>query len=427
MTRRAVVLLVAGMLFASACGNRTGGEDADASSQDEGSTVTSAASGGGNPGGASDTGVTADTITIGVVADLTGVVPGLFKAAADGVEAYAAKVNADGGINGRKLVVEVYDTGTNDRGNARAYEKACGEVLAAVGSESAFDSGGREAIRECGMPSLLGIVTDPEVQNFEFVFPRTSSDIAHVGAPRWMAEQHPDAVKNAAMFWVNTPYIEQSARRSMEARESVGWTFVFEQPVGQLESNYTPHAIEMKNRGVGAFAFTADLNNIVRLQQALRDQGHTVPVMDVSTQGYGPDYLEAAGQAGIGSYVPLQHALFEEADQIPALQEYIEWLGEVAPDEEPTSNGLTAWIRAMLFVEAATAAGDDLTRESLTAQLESMTAWDAGGLIPPRDIGEPVPDESCVLIAQVVADGYERVFPDEGFHCSPDDVYEFQD
>ena len=428
MGRRAAIALLAVLaLIASACGNRTGGGDAGPPATD-GATTTpgSGAAQAGNPGGNSDIGVTADTITIGVIADLTGVVPGLFKAASDGVEAYAAKVNSEGGINGRELVVEVYDTGTNDRGNARAYEKACGEVLAAVGSESAFDSGGRDAIEACGMPSLLGIVTDPEVQDMPFVFPRVSPDYANVGAVRWMAQQHPDAVQHAAMFWVNTPYIESSARRAMEARESVGWHFVYEQPVGQLESNYTPHALEMKNRGVGAFAFSADLNNIVRLQKALRDQGHQIAVADVGTQGYGQDYLEAAGPAGEGSYVSLPHALLEEADQIPAVQEYIDWLADVAPDEEPTSNGLTAWIRAKLFVDAATAVGDDLTRDALTAQLQSMKGWDGDGLVPPKDIGDPVPKEACVLVAQVVDGAYQRVFPDVGFHCSPDDVYEYR-
>ena len=67
--------------------------------------------------------MTDDKITIGVIADLTGVVPGLFKAAPDAVKAYAAMVNEAGGIHGRELVVEVFDTGTNDNGNRLAYEE----------------------------------------------------------------------------------------------------------------------------------------------------------------------------------------------------------------------------------------------------------------------------------------------------------------
>ena len=207
----------------------------------------------------------------------------------------------------------------------------------------------------------------------------------------------------------------------------MGWDFVYEQAEAPLESNYTPHALEMRNRGVQALAVVIDENNIVRLQRAMREQGYSVAVADVSTQGYGQDYLEAVGPAGVGSYVPLGHALLEEVDQIEALQDYVSWLAEVEPDEEPTSNGLQAWVRAQLFYDAATAVGPELTREGLIAELESMTDWDAGGLIPPIDVGEPIPEEGCFLLAQVQDGAYVRAFPEGGFHCSPDDIYVFED
>ena len=112
--RKHAVLLVVLVLVAGACGNRTGdGDDAaPPSGGDEGEVEA---------GEATDVGVTGDSITIGVIADLTGVVPGLFKAAPDAVKAFAAMVNEDGGINGRELVVKEYDTGTNDNGNRLAY------------------------------------------------------------------------------------------------------------------------------------------------------------------------------------------------------------------------------------------------------------------------------------------------------------------
>lgn len=420
--RSLAVAFVAVLAVASAaCGSRTDGGDTSAPDADGGESDGSSA-------GSTDVGVTGDTITIGVVADITGVVPGLFKAAPDAVKAFAAMVNEEqGGIHGRELVVEVYDTGTNDNGNRLAYEEACDQVFASVGSESAFDTGGYEAVRECGFPHLAGFTTDDAVDELPFVFPRTSPDYVNVGAARYLAEQFPEAVRQAAIVYGNLPVTERSARQLMEARRSVGWDFVYEQAVAPLESNYTPHALEMRNRGVQAFAVVIDQNNIVRLQRSMREQGYSVAVADVSTQGYSEDYLEAVGPAGEGSYVPLGHALLEEVDEVEALQDYVTWLAEVEPDEEPTSNGLQAWIRAQLFYDAAMAVGPELTREGLIAELESITDWDAGGLIPPIDVGEPIPEEGCFLLAQVQDGAYVRAFPDEGFHCSPDDIYVFED
>jgi ABC-type branched-subunit amino acid transport system substrate-binding protein len=420
MRRRAGLLLVLA-LMAGACGNRTGDGD-DAAPGSTGSDDSQV-----DAGESTDIGVTGDSITIGVIADLTGVVPGLFKAAPDAVKAFAAMVNEEeGGINGRELVVKEFDTGTNDNGNRLAYEEACDQVFASVGSESAFDTGGYEAVKECGFPHLAGFTTDDAVDELPFVFPRTSAAYANVGAARYLAEQFPDAVKNTAIFYGNVPVTERSARLLIEARESVGWEFTYEQPVATLESNYTPHALEMKNRGIQAFAFVADVNNIVRLQKAMREQDVSVVIADVNTQGYSADYLEAVGPAGEGSYAALGAALLEEADQIEALGDYITWLGKVAPDANPTSNGLSAWIRAQLFYDAATAVGEDLTRDALMEELSSMTDWDANGLIPPIDVGDPVPKQGCFVLAQVQDGAYVRVFPDEGFHCSPDDIYEYK-
>ena len=431
--RRLFCALAAVLLLAAACGNRSGGDDESSAPPGQDSGEDGGDDNGGDDGetvdngGATDIGITGDEIKIGVVADLTGVVPGLFKAAPEAVKAYAEKVNSEGGIHGRQLVVEEYDTGTNDNGNRLAYEKACGEVFASVGSESAFDTGGFEAVRDCGFPHLAGIVTDDEVEALDFVFPRSSGGFTGVGAARWYAQEFPEAVKKAAYFFVNAPVSELSARQSMEARKTVGWEYIYEQPVGALESNYTPHVLEMKRRGVQAFSIVSDYNNVVRLQTALREQNYEVQIADTSSQAYQGNYLEAAGPAAEGAYIAITHLPFEDAESVPALQEYLEWLEKTSPDAEPSSNGLAAWTRAMLFHEAAEAVGPNLTRDALMEELRGIEDWDADGLLPPRNVGDPEPTTSCFVMMQVKDGGFTRVFPEEGFHCSPDDIYKFAD
>jgi ABC-type branched-subunit amino acid transport system substrate-binding protein len=429
MRRSLYVVAVLLLLVAAACGGRTDGDDDSASDtgDDDSSDTSSDQEQAVDNGGATDVGVTGDEIRIGVIADLTGVVPGLFKAAPEAVKAFAAKVNSEGGIRGRQIVVEEFDTGTNDNGNRLAYEDACDEVFASVGSESAFDTGGFEAVRDCGFPHLAGFVTDAQVQDLEFVFPRASDDYTGVGAARWYAEEFPEAVENAGYFFVNAPVSENSARRTMEARRTVGWEYIYEQPVGALESNYTPHVLEMKRQGVRAFSIVSDYNNVVRLQKALREQNYSVDIADASSQAYQRNYLEAAGPAAEGAYVAITHIPFEDAGSVPALQEYLDWLEKTSPDAEPSSNGLAAWTRAMLFAEVAEAVGPELTREKLLAELEAWGEWDADGLLPPDDISDPVPATSCFVMMQVQDGGFVRVFPDEGFHCSPDDVYKYPD
>ena len=53
---------------------------------------------------ASDVGITASTIKVGMIADVNNpLVPGLFKDSVNAVKAWASEVNASGGLDGRQV------------------------------------------------------------------------------------------------------------------------------------------------------------------------------------------------------------------------------------------------------------------------------------------------------------------------------------
>ncbi|MGH9018099.1 MAG: hypothetical protein ACRDY1_10175, partial [Acidimicrobiales bacterium] len=54
-------------------------------------------------------GVTATSVTVGQVDDLTLPLPGLFKGAEDGTQAYFDYVNSTGGVNGRQIKLDAQD------------------------------------------------------------------------------------------------------------------------------------------------------------------------------------------------------------------------------------------------------------------------------------------------------------------------------
>ena len=75
------------------------------------STASSTPTGGGSSGtSGSSPGVTADSVTVGQVDDLSSPIPGLFKGAEDGTKAYFAYINSLGGVNGRKLKLDAQDS-----------------------------------------------------------------------------------------------------------------------------------------------------------------------------------------------------------------------------------------------------------------------------------------------------------------------------
>ena len=126
-------------LLAAACGGR---DDSSSSA-----TTASAATTGGrrHDGGgahdgrrateATDVGITATEIHIGVVADVdTPISPGLSQPLVSAVKAWGDQVNANGGLAGRKVVVTFYDSKLNPDEAVNAYTQACQNEFATVGS-----------------------------------------------------------------------------------------------------------------------------------------------------------------------------------------------------------------------------------------------------------------------------------------------------
>src|SRR4051812_8778945 len=117
-----------------------------------GSTATTAFSG--DNGGATDVGITGDTITLGNVVTLSGPVPGLFQGAAIGTQAWVAYQNSVGGIAGRKIKLEIRDDQFDTGQNRASTQDLIPKVFAFVGSFSLYDDAALPAMEQANVPDL---------------------------------------------------------------------------------------------------------------------------------------------------------------------------------------------------------------------------------------------------------------------------------
>lgn len=107
--RKIPVLAVAGMLMIAACGGGNSNDTAAA-----GSSGAPASDSGGSTdanGVKIGPGISADTITLGVLTDHTGVFKDLGNAISAGHQIWADEVNGKGGICGRKIAIDTVDHG----------------------------------------------------------------------------------------------------------------------------------------------------------------------------------------------------------------------------------------------------------------------------------------------------------------------------
>jgi hypothetical protein len=274
--RRAIacvgMLAVAGMV-AGACGG--GGRNDDAADEGGGSDTTVEAASGdvvqfgdlespcgpGEPSGAPDQGVTAETITIGYGDDAGyQASPGRGHEATDAVNAMIAWCNEQGGINGRTLVGNYYDAKITEINNVII--EACATDFAIVGQAWALIAGAETARQECGIPTVPAITTGADVVNAPLMATPIPQPVDYNNVAGWaqIAEGFPEEVKKTAIMQPNFPAVIDFTQRFVGSVDTVGWDFLDctqVYPIGGV-ADYRPYLQAIKDCGATA-VFTTDV------------------------------------------------------------------------------------------------------------------------------------------------------------------------
>ena len=146
------------------------------------STITAGAQSSSEKPEATDVGITADEIHVAVIADVDNpIVPNLFKGSKDAVEGAAKFLNSKaggGGLAGRKVVVDFYDSKLNANATTNAQIEACQNDVAVVGT-SAVSLASVDEMRNCkdstgavtGLPDIPFVSTALAQQCSDQSFP----------------------------------------------------------------------------------------------------------------------------------------------------------------------------------------------------------------------------------------------------------------
>lgn len=390
---------------------------------------------GGN-GGATDVGVTATSITVANISDVSGAVPGLFEDARFAVQAYFKYFNARyGTIYGRKINVLALDSQLDSGANRSASIQACSDAFAGVGSVSAFDQGGAPVIADCKSkgghyPDIRGLATTDQMKAVANAYP---ADVAGVGGTRsfgqygWVAEKFPDAVKKAAYVYSDGEVTRQLAHQDMEGtKAALGYNWVAEIPVGTTETNYGPAAQQIKSAGAQYVTFVGAYQQAASLARSMANLGWKPKVYSPTVTAYTPNFIRQAGDAlnGDYTYIGSTGALNEEINGNKELQLYAQWLQQVKPGATPTNIGSFAWGAAALFVQQMIKVGPQPTRGKLLALVAGVHSFSANGLYPGQDVGGRRLGD-CVAVVQVKGGRFVRFTPSApgSYRCGKDGLY----
>ena len=337
-------------------------------------------------------GVTATTITVGSISDISSPIPGLFEGAKVGTQAYFDYINSQGGVNGRKLVLDARDSAFSSGTVASEAQSIAKNDFAFVGGYSLLDGAEQPAIDANKVPMIAQTLTpslsaDP---NLYSAIPTVNGGAGN-GFFKWFKSQNPAAVKAVG-------FIGSNAAASAVASEHVyrnltynlGYKWVYPRDAGYTETTFLPDMIKMKSSGVKmVLEITEGPTEISSMAQEMKQQGLNVPLVT----GAGT-YSKAfdPGSAGNGTLLFTSTALYmgEDAKVIPAVGTFDKWAKKADPQTALDLFTLDGWINAQLFVQALKNAGTDPTRASLGGPAQQ------GRLVQrqrPHHIPEPGPED----------------------------------
>jgi branched-chain amino acid transport system substrate-binding protein len=414
-------------------------------------TVAGAAAAGGGAARkanyASDVGVTASSIKLGNITTIGGPMPGQFEPFLLGVRTWVNEVNEKGGINGRKVQLSPCDDGLDaERNRACARDLVENQkVFALVGTNTPAMPSARY-INDKKVPAVGVAPIGNYVAQLPYWFsaegmrqcPRDGNDSASGcsltdikqsnSAYRYFRDQL--GVKKAAVFWHNVDISKQAGQAFVNILRQTGIDVVYTAETQVAEPDYTGHVLQMRDRGVEGIWDSMEVNNNIRLMQAMDRQGF-LPKAKVTTAAA---YSQEIGKQVTG---PSRNILFAlspyrsyTATGNPAISHFEQLFNRYFKGQSKHIWNVEGYAGGQLFGDAAAALGADLTRDGLVRWLDALKDYDAHGLGPTFDyryqgqavFDAPKPPKAspyCWSISQWKGDDFAPT-PGPDFKCDGD-------
>lgn len=395
---------------------------------------------------ASDIGVTAKEIRVAVVADVDNTLaPALFQGSVAGMEGWAKYVNKNGGLAGRKVVVDFIDSKLNADEARNAVIEACSDDFVLVGTSALFLNN-VDDIEQCvdgagavtGLPDIAVVTTELDQQcspttygiNPPQILCDTKDDHpqtfqGNAGRAFYYQKKYGKDLHGGYIFTSDIKAAEIANRASMIQMQEAGAGIKqdFEALISgrSTQPEYTPIVQQLKDNDSNYAQSGSSFNSTVLLRKEAKLQGITDPdfIWDCTLQCYDQKLLEQGGPDVEDQYISTLFLPFEEKGANKMLATFLKFTDKDKVD----GFAIQAFASGLLFqqaVEQAVEAGgvNNVTRAAVFEQLANINDFDAGGMIGVTDVGAHE-TTSCYVLLQVQNGKFKRVWPKKAgtFDC----------
>lgn len=362
----------------------------------------------GDAKGSTDQGVSDGEIIVGTASDPGNtVIPGMGQEMIDAGKVFVEWCNAAGGIQGRKLKLNVHDAKLFDVGPAMI--ESCQTDFMLVGDGMALDAASVEPRVACGLPQIAAYTVSPEAGRAEgSIEALANSDTAVWGSLVYQSllEKDPEVMKHVAFWGPALPSTVPTLKREVAGVKQLGFDAVDYQETPTQVDNWRPFVEKLKEVGAQLLVLNNTGSALVPILKAMDDVGY-FPKYITSPSIYEERLLTEAGEQLDKTNVLPETKLvpFEMADTHPATKQFVDLMKKQGGLLKSLSvNSFTAWL---LFAQSAAACGSDLTRACVMEKAVAVDTWTGGGLHRPSKPGPTSGAPSqCSAILRATSKGF---------------------
>lgn len=327
------------------------------------------------PVAAQTQGVTDTEIKIGGQHDLSGIFAGFSVPAVKGAQQYFDEVNANGGVNGRKIIYIVEDHGYNP-------SKAVQIVNKLVNSDQVF-----AMLLSLGTPHNLAAFKIQDPKGIPNVSPLTAArqmlqdplDVHYAGTSsyydqiresiKWMKDNQ--GVTTVCSMYLPTDFGVEIKEGSVEQAEESGLKFGAETTHKPDESEFAGPLQKLNEAGCDLVTVALGLRQIITVLGTAKKLGYNDMKFLGSSAAFNTVVGKVPGGITEGFYAASGWQDHETRADVPAVAEWVAAYTE-SVGEAPGTGSLLGRTAAEIFVRALEAAGPDLTHESFQKGMESL-------------------------------------------------------
>jgi len=326
-------------------------------------------------------GVTPTDITIGWIGSKSGPAATTFLGASQGAQLRVDQENAKGGVNGRKIKLNIYDDQTNPTQQISQIQKAIGDnifgLTATTSTVSMYPT-----LKEAGIPitGFSNPAFGTDINAFGDAGATTSATPTFATTLVLEKQKQQGATKIAIIN-----HATASAAASQNALANLvpvigGMTTVLriaDSPAGTHDA--TSEALRIKNSGADSVNYSGYIDGAISLAQAIKQQGITLKSFAVAGLS-DPAVLKTANGALDGA-LGQTYGTAPVGVNVRAVKTFASAMKAAGLNPYAPAAPL-GYVGADLFIKGLKVAGKCPTRASFISELRKVSSYDGAGMLP---------------------------------------------